>query len=71
MSQLYPNEAGGVWVEESGHMELDVWWEYLYDEGMVIRVKNRYGRDVTDDLYPDSLDKFTAKAWDLYYAKDY
>ncbi len=71
MSQLYPNEAGGVWLEESGHMELDVWWEYLYDEGMLIKVKDRHGRDVTDDLYRDSLDKFTEKAWDLYHAGDY
>lgn len=71
MSQLYPNEAGGVWVEESGHMELDVWWEYLYDEGMVIKVKDTSGRDVTANIYGDSLDKFTEKAWDLYHAGDY
>ena len=71
MSQLYPNEAGGMWVEESGHMELDVWWEYLYDDGMVIKVKDTGGRDVTSNIYRDSLDKFTAKAWDLYYAGDY
>jgi hypothetical protein len=71
MSQLYPNEAGGVWVEESGHMELDVWWEYLYDEGMVIKVKDTDGRDITSNIYRDSLDKFTEKAWDLYHAGDY
>jgi len=71
MSQLYPNEAGGVWVEESGHMELDVWWEYLYDEGMVIKVKDTDGRDITYNIYRDSLDKFTEKAWDLYHAGDY
>jgi len=71
MSQLYPNEAGGVWVEESGHMELDVWWEYLYDEGMVIKVKDTDGRDITSSIYGDSLDKFTEKAWDLYRAGDY
>lgn len=71
MSQLYPNEVGGVWVEESGHMELDVWWEYLYDEGMIIKVKDTDGRDITASIYGDSLDKFTEKAWDLYHAGDY
>jgi hypothetical protein len=71
MSLLYPNEAGGSWLEEDGLIEYEVEWEHLYEEGIQIRVFDGDNRDVTHQLYNGARLKLIDKAWDLYHAGDY
>ena len=71
MSLLYPNEAGGSWLEGDGLIEYEVEWEHIHEEGIQIRVFDSDNRDVTHQLYNDARLKLLYKALDLYHAGDY